>query len=199
MEAVLGRAERTLEISAGLDRQTVAQAVMSQQARLRRFVRRQIGDSADVEDIVQDVFYELTAAAQLMQPIGQLTAWLLRVARNRIIDRFRKREREQRLTVPLDEQAAETSRLLETLRLPEHSGPDADYARVALADSLEEALAELPPEQRAVFLAHEIEGRSFKELAAASGVSINTLLGRKHAAVRHLRERLRDVYEELLD
>src|SRR5262249_14834703 len=147
MDVVLGRAERTLEISAEPDRQAVAQAVMSQQARLRRFVRRQIGDSADVEDIVQDVFYELTAAAQLMQPIGQLAAWLLRVARNRVIDRFRKREREQRLTVPLDEQDAETGRLLETLTLPEHSSPDADYARAALADSLEEALAELPPEQ----------------------------------------------------
>src|SRR5579862_9268161 len=135
MEAVLERSEHTLEASAGgpLD---VAQAFASQQARLQRFVRSRIGDSADVEDIVQEVFYELTAADQLMQPIGQLAAWLLRVARNRIIDRFRKRAREQLLTVSLDEQNADTERLLETLTLPEQSGPERDYARAALADSL---------------------------------------------------------------
>jgi len=198
MEAVLERSEHTLEASAGGPRD-VAQAFASQQARLQRFVRSRIGDSADVEDIVQEVFYELTAADRLMQPIGQLAAWLLRVARNRIIDRFRKRERERRVMISLDEHEAETDRLLETLALPEHSGPDADYARAALADSLEEALSELPSEQRAVFVAHEIEGRSFKELAAASGVNINTLLSRKHAAVRSLRARMRDLYDELFD
>jgi RNA polymerase sigma factor (sigma-70 family) len=199
MEAVLERSEQTLEAGAGSGPQDVAQAFASQQARLQRFVRSRIGDSADVEDIVQEVFYELTAADRLMQPIGQLAAWLLRVARNRIIDRFRKRERERRVMVSLDEHEAEADRLLETLALPEHSGPDADYARAALADSLEEALSELPSEQRAVFVAHEIDGRSFKELAAASGVSINTLLSRKHAAVRSLRARMRDLYDELFD
>jgi RNA polymerase sigma factor (sigma-70 family) len=195
MEAVLDRSGQTLEVTAGSSPR-VAEAFASQKARLQRFVRSRIGDSADVEDIVQEVFYELTAADRLMQPIGQLAAWLLQVARNRIIDRFRKREREQRLLVSLDEQDIETERLLETLTLPEDSGPDGDYARAALADSLEQALAELPAEQRTVFVAHEIQGRSFKELAAESGLSINTLLGRKHAAVRYLRERMRDVYEE---
>jgi len=197
MEAVSGRSEQILH--AGSGPQAAARAFASQRARLLGFVRSQIGDSADVEDIVQEVFYELTAADQLVQPIGQLAAWLLRVARNRIIDRFRKRAREQRLAVSLDEQDAEADGLLETLTLPEQSGPEADYARAALAALLEEALGELPPEQSAVFLAHEIEGRSFRELAAASGVSINTLLSRKHAAVRYLRERMRSVYEELFD
>ena len=173
----------------------VAEAFATQKSRLQRFIRSRIGDSADVEDIVQEVFYELTAADRLMQPIGQLTAWLMQVARNRIIDRFRKREREQRLTVSIDEHDVETERLLETLTLPERSGPDDDYARAALADSLEQALSELPPEQRAVFVAHEIEGHSFRQLAAASGLSINTLLGRKHAAVRHLRKQMQDIYE----
>ena len=199
MEAVSGRSEQILEVTAGSPSHAAAQGFASRRAWLQRFVRRQIGDSSDVEDIVQEVFYELTAAEQLMQPIGQLAAWLLRVARNRIIDRFRKRAREQRLTVRLDEQDAQAEGLLETLTLPVQSGPEADYARAALAASLEEALSELPAEQRAVFLAHEIEGRSFKELAEASGLSINTLLSRKHAAVRTLRERMRAVYEELFD
>lgn len=188
-----------MDAKAGSGPQAAAQAFASQRGRLQRFVRSQIGDSADVEDIVQEVFYELTAADQLVQPIGQLAAWLLRVARNRIIDRFRKRERERHLMVNLDEYDPDAERLLESLTLPEGSGPDADYARAALADSLEQALSELPAEQRTVFVAHEIEGRSFKQLAAASGLSINTLLGRKHAAVRYLRERMRDLYEELLD
>lgn len=175
----------------------LAEAFARERARLQRFVRSRIGDSPDVEDIVQEVFYELTAADRLMEPIGQLTAWLLRVARNRIIDRFRRNE--LRRTVSLDEHEAETDRLLETLTLPERYGPDADYAGAALAQALEQALAELPPEQRSVFVAHEIEGRAFKELAAASGLSLNTLLGRKHAAVRYLRERMRHLYDELFD
>jgi len=199
MEAVSGRSEQILQITAGSGLHAAAQTFAHQRARLQGFVRSQIGDSADVEDIVQEVFYELTAAEQLMQPIGQLGAWLLRVARNRIIDRFRKRAREQRLTVSLDEQDHEAASLLESLTLPEQSGPEADYARAALAASLEEALGELPAEQRNVFVAHEIEGRSFRELAAASGLSINTLLSRKHTAVRYLRERMREVYEELFD
>jgi len=195
MEAILDYSRQTLDVTVGPD-PGVAEAFATQKARLQRFVRSRIGDSADVEDIVQEVFYELTAADRLMQPIGQLAAWLLQVARNRIIDRFRKRAREQRSTVSLDEHDSETEHLLETLTLPEHSGPDADYARAALADSLEQALAELPLEQRAVFVAHEIEGRSFKDLAITSGLSINTLLGRKHAAVRYLRVRMRNIYEE---
>jgi RNA polymerase sigma factor (sigma-70 family) len=195
MEAVLDCSGSTLDATAGTAPR-VAEAFSRQRARLQRFVRSRIGDSADVEDIVQEVFYELTAADRLMQPIGQLGAWLLQVARNRIIDRFRKRGREQRVSASLDAQDAETQQLIETLALPGDSGPDGDYARAALADALEQALSELPAEQRSVFIAHEIEGRSFKELAAASGLSINTLLGRKHTAVRYLRERLRDLYED---
>ena len=175
----------------------LAVAVSEQGPRLRAFVRRQVDDLADAEDIVQDVFSELVAAFRLMEPVEHVAAWLLRVARNRIIDRYRRRAREA-TTVDgrLSAGAADTAdrdRVVAEWLAPIGDGPEAAYARSVLADELAAALAELPAEQRDVFVAHELDGRSFKELAAATGVSLNTLLGRKHVAVQHLRRRLQDI------
>ncbi len=152
-------------------------------------------DPGDAEDILQDVFYELVEAYRLMKPIEQVGAWLFRVARNRITDRFRKKK--PLLVSDLSEvkQEGEMPSLEELLPSPE-AGPDAAYARSLLLDELENALEELPDEQREVFVAHEFEGRSFKDLAAESGVSVNTLLSRKRYAALHLRERLREIYDE---
>ena len=164
----------------------IEQALAAQQNRLRAFVRRQVGDLPDAEDIVQDVFYELLLAYDLMKPIGHLAAWMVSVARNRIIDRFRARARE-----------GEPERVIEVLEVPDGGGPETEYAQQRLADELERAIAELPPAEREVFVAHELERRSFRELAAATRTNLNTLLGRKHSAVRRLRQRLRAAYEEL--
>jgi RNA polymerase sigma factor (sigma-70 family) len=172
-------------------------AVKSETPRLRAFVRRYVADLADVEDIVQEAFAELLAAYRLMQPIEQVAGWLLRVARNRIIDRFRAQSRESKLIdVRAGHGEADPERVLDEWLAPVADGPDAAYARDVLVDELAAALDELPPQQRAVFVAHEIEGRSFKDLAASTGLGINTLLGRKHAAVRHLRRRLEAIYDE---
>ena len=153
-----------------------------ERARLRNFIRKRVADEWDVEDILQDVFYEFIEAYRLMQPIEHTAAWLFRVARNRITDLFRKKKPQQ-----LD---------MEELLPSADAGPDAEYARTVLLEELEAALEELPEDQRHVFIAHEIEGRSFKELAEVTGVSVNTLLSRKHYAVLHLRERLQSIYEE---
>ena len=176
--------------------QQIAETVERERGRLRNFIRRRVPDASDADDILQDVFFELVEAYRLMKPIEQVGAWLFRVARNRIIDRFRKRREE-----PLRDQVGKDGELLtleELLPSPD-AGPDAAYARSVLLAELEDALDELPEEQRAVFVAHEIEGRSFKELAAESGVSVNTLLSRKHYAVLHLRERLREIYDEFTE
>jgi RNA polymerase sigma factor (sigma-70 family) len=153
-----------------------------ERARLRNFIRKRVADDWDAEDILQDVFYEFIEAYRLMQPIEHATGWLFRVARNRITDLFRKNKPQQ-----LE---------LEELLPSADAGPDAEYARTVLLEELDAALHELPEAQRDVFIAHEIEGRSFKELAQASGVSVNTLLSRKHYAVLHLRERLQSIYKE---
>lgn len=164
----------------------ISDAVDREESRLRSFIRRRVADPGDAEDILQEVFYELVEAVRLMQPLEQVGAWLYRVARNRIIDRFRRKTPEA-----LDMSAAE-----EILPSPA-PGPEADYARGVMLDELEAALDELPDEQREVFIAHEWEGRSFKELSAETEVNVNTLISRKHYAVLHLRERLREIYEEL--
>jgi len=172
----------------------ISEVVAREESRLRRFIRKRVPDSRDAEDILQDVFYELVEANRLLMPIEHVTGWLFRVARNRITDLFRKKRPES-----FDEAATadDDDRLhLEDLLPSPDAGPDALYARNLLLDALELALEELPPEQREVFVAHELEGRSFKEMAAATGVNINTLLSRKHNAVRHLRERLAVVYDE---
>ena len=186
----------TLALPRGLigDNERIATAVAAQAPRLRAFVRRQVTDLAEVEDIVQDTFAQLVAAYRLMEPVQHVAAWLQRVARNRIIDRFRRRAHEPLL---IDDFATEATDVLEAWLAPAASGPEAGYVREALAEELMAALAELPAEQRAVFIAHELEGRSFRALAAESGVGLNTLLGRKHAAVRHLRQRLQDIHSEL--
>lgn len=176
--------------------QQIAEAVERERGRLRNFIRRRVPDSSDADDILQDVFSELVEAYRLMKPIEQVGAWLFRVARNRIIDRFRKRREE-----PSSEQVVEDGEvlMLEELLPSPDAGPDAAYARSVLLEELHDAIEELPPQQREVFVAHEIEGRSFRELAAESGVSVNTLLSRKHYAVLHLRERLREIYDEFTE
>jgi RNA polymerase sigma factor (sigma-70 family) len=181
-------------VTAGQD-QRISEAIAREQARLRNFIRKRVPDIADAEDILQDVFYELVEAYRLMKPVEQVSAWLFRVARNRITDLFRKkkpRSLDDELRAGEDGEALLLSDLLPS---PE-AGPAAAYARSVLLDELDAALDELPEEQREVFVAHEIEGRSFKELAARSGLPVNTLLSRKHYAVRHLRQRLQNVYDE---
>jgi len=173
----------------------ISEAIDRDKTRLRNFIRRRVADPSDAEDILQEVFYELVETYRLMKPIEQVGAWLFRVARNRITDLFRKRKPEASTNDPV---VAEEGELLtlEDLLPSREAGPEAAYARTVLLAELEDALEELPDEQREVFLAHEIEGRSFKDLAAETGLSVNTLLSRKHYAVIHLRERLRAVYDE---
>jgi len=173
----------------------ISEAIDRDRTRLRNFIRRRVPDPSDAEDILQEVFYELVETYRLMKPIEQVGAWLFRVARNRITDLFRKRKPEASTNDPVIVEEGE-SLTVEDLLPSRDAGPEAAYARTVLLEELEDALEELPEEQRDVFLAHEIEGRSFKDLAIETGLSVNTLLSRKHYAVIHLRERLREVYEE---
>jgi len=174
----------------------IADVVAREQSRLRSFIRRRVPDPRDAEDILQDVFYELVEANRLLMPIDHVTGWLFRVARNRITDLFRKKKPEPFRAVSTEEGSDDELRFEEMLPSPD-AGPDALYARQVLLDELEQAIAELPEDQREVFVAHELEGRSFKDMAAKTGVSINTLLSRKRYAVLHLRERLKSTYDEL--
>jgi len=175
----------------------ISEVVKRERSRLRNFIRRRVPDPGDAEDILQDVFYALVEANRLLVPIEHVTGWLFRVARNRITDVFRKKRPENFSNVTVAEDDDELSRLEDLLPSPD-AGPDALYARNVLLDELESALEELPDQQRQAFVAHEIEGRSFKEIAADTGVSVNTLLSRKHYAVLHLRERLQTVYDEFM-
>src|SRR5271155_4749265 len=177
-------------------RRTISEIVAEEGARLRNFIRRRVPDPADAEDIAQDVFYELVEANHLLMPIEHVTGWLFRVARNRITDLFRKKKPENFSDAAVEDEYGELLRIEDLLPAPD-AGPEALYFRGVLLDELEFALGELPREQREVFVAHELEGRSFKELSAESGVSVNTLLSRKRYAVLHLRERLRSIYDEL--
>jgi len=174
----------------------ISEVVAEQRGRLRNFIRRRVPDPADVEDILQEVFYELVEANRLLMPIEHVTGWLYRVARNRITDLFRKKKPVAFSDVGVEDEAGELLRIEELLPSPE-AGPEALYFRNVLLDELEIALDELPSEQREVFVAHEIEGRSFKELSAETGVNINTLLARKRYAVLRLRERLQSIYDDL--
>jgi RNA polymerase sigma factor (sigma-70 family) len=177
----------------------LTEAIGRERGRLRNFIRRRVDDESEAEDILQDVFYELIEAYRLMKPIEQVGAWLFRVARNRIIDRFLKKKPEP-FAVARDSETADENpplSLEEFLPSPE-AGPEAEYARSILLEELDAALEELPEEQREIFVAHEIEGRSFKEISAETGVGVNTLLSRKHHAVLHLRRRLKSIYEEYL-
>jgi RNA polymerase sigma factor (sigma-70 family) len=177
------------------DRQ-ISQVVAEQRSRLRNFIARRVPDPSDAEDIVQEVFYELVEANRLLMPIEHVTGWLFRVARNRITDLFRKKKPVAFSDAVVEDEAGELLRIEDLLPSPD-AGPEALYFRGVLLDELELALEELPHEQREVFVAHEIEGRSFKELSAETGVSVNTLLSRKRYAMLHLRERLKSTYDEL--
>jgi RNA polymerase sigma factor (sigma-70 family) len=179
--------------------QRISDVVKREHSRLRNFIRRRVPDPRDAEDILQDVFYELLEANRLLMPIEHVTGWLFRVARNRITDLFRKKKPESfsDAAAPNDDDADQFLRFEDLLPSPE-AGPEALYARNVLLDELELALEELPEEQREVFVAHELEGRSFKEMAAETGVSVNTLLSRKRYAVLHLRERLQSIYDEFM-
>jgi RNA polymerase sigma factor (sigma-70 family) len=172
----------------------IADVFRRTEARLRSFIRKRVRDPGDTEDVVQDVFSALVEANRLLVPIDHVTGWLFRVARNRITDLFRKKTPERFTDLARDD---EDGLMLEELLPSPDAGPEAAYARQLLIDALEAALAELPAEQREVFVAHEIDGRSFKDMAAESGVSVNTLLSRKRYAVLRLRELLRDVYEDV--
>ena len=176
------------------DRQ-ISEIVAEERSRLRNFIRRRVADPRDAEDILQEVFYELLEANNLLMPIGHVTGWLFRVARNRITDLFRKKKPESFSDTAAADEDDELPQWEDLLPSPD-AGPEALYVRRVLLDELELALSELPDEQREVFVAHELEGRSFKELSEVSGVNINTLLARKRYAVLHLRERLQSVYDE---
>ncbi len=176
--------------------QRITDVVEREQSRLRGFIRRRVPDPRDVEDILQEVFLELVEANRLLMPIDFLAGWLFRVARNRIIDFFRKKRPLNFSDLAVSSEEDGGSWLEDFLPSPEE-GPDAVYLRQRILDELERAVSELPPDQRDVFLAHEIEGRSFKEMAEESGVSVNTLLSRKRYAVLRLRERLRQAYDQL--
>jgi RNA polymerase sigma factor (sigma-70 family) len=176
----------------------ISDVVTREQSRLRNFIRRRVRDPRDAEDILQDVFYELVQANRLLMPIDHVTGWLFRVARNRITDLFRKKKPESFSDTAVGDEDDERLQFEDLLPSPD-TGPEALYARTVLLDELEVALAELPEEQRDVFVAHEFEGRSFKEIAADTGVSVNTLLSRKRYAVLHLRERLQRIYDEFTE
>src|SRR5947208_10724063 len=176
---------------------TISETVARERARLLQFIRKRVPDSGDAEDILQEVFYELIAAYRLMKPVEQVGAWLFRVARNRIIDLFRsKRPAALGNDSMLTREDGEVHQWEDLLPSPD-AGPEAAYTRSVLLEELDAALEDLPEEQRDVFVAHEIEGRSFKELIEATGVSVNTLLSRKRYAVLRLRRRMQDMYEDL--
>jgi len=175
--------------------QLLSEAIERDESRLRSFIRRHVADTSEAEDILQDVFYELLQAYRMMKPIEHVTGWLFRVARNRITDLIR-RKRPGSLSEPVAAEDEGESLLLEDLLPSASEGPEAAYARTILLDALEDALEELPEEQREVFLAHEVMGTSFRQLAAETGVSVNTLLSRKRYAVLHLRRRLRTIYND---
>jgi RNA polymerase sigma factor (sigma-70 family) len=176
--------------------QRIADVVKREQFRLRNFIRKRVADPRDVEDILQDVFYKLVEANRLLMPIDHVTGWLFRVARNRIIDLFRKTKTERFGESFAGADEDDVLHFEDLLPSPD-AGPDAQYARKVLLEELELAIDELPAEQRDVFVAHELEGRSFEQIAAETGVSINTLLSRKRYAVLRLRRRLQNIYEEL--
>src|SRR5215470_17520623 len=176
----------------------ISEVIQRERRRLFLFVRKRVDNEGDAEDILQDVFYELIEAYRLMKPIEQVGSWLYRVARNRIIDLFRKRRPETLGEIALDRDADEALLLEDLLPSPD-AGPDAMFARSMLLEEVDAALRELPEEQREVFVAHEIDGRTFKQLADETGLSINTLLSRKRYATLHLRRRLQAIYDEFVN
>jgi RNA polymerase sigma factor (sigma-70 family) len=189
------RLEQTAPHGMALRDQRISDVVKREQARLRNFIRRRVPDPLDAEDVLQDVFYRLVEANQLLMPIEHVTGWLFRVARNRITDLFRKKQPQNFSDLAVENEDDEILSFEDLLPSSE-AGPEAVFARRVLLEQMESALGELPREQRDVFMAHEFEGHSFKDLAAETGVSVNTLLARKRYAVLHLRKRLQAVYDE---
>lgn len=179
--------------------QRIAADIAHQRPRLRNFIRKRVANDADVDDILQDVFAELIEAYRLMQPVEHVSAWLFRVAKNRITDLFRRRRTEAISEPPQAEGDDEENLSIDELLPSPEAGPEAAYMRSVLLDELDRALNELPAEQQDVFVAHELDGRSFKELAAETGLSVNTLLARKHYAVQYLRRRLQAIHNEFRD
>jgi RNA polymerase sigma factor (sigma-70 family) len=175
--------------------QRISEAIERERPRLRNFIRRRVADQSDAEDILQEVFYELVEAYRMMKPVEQMTAWLFRVARNRITDQFRSRKRTELSEPAVRTEDGDEMQWEDLLPSPD-AGPESSYARSVLLEELDAALDELPEEQREVFLAHEFLGYSFKELAEQTGVGVNTLLSRKRYAVLHLRERLQTIYDD---
>ncbi|SRR6266496_1211687 len=178
--------------------QRITEAISREQSRLRNFIRGRVAEQGDAEDILQDVFYELVEAYRMMKPVEQVTGWLFQVARNRITDLFRRRKREasENHSSALDDE--ESSFQVLDLLPTAVEGPDAAYARSVLLEELDAALEELPEDQRQVFIAHEVMGYSFKEIAGQTGANVNTLLSRKRYAVLYLRQRLQAIYEEFV-
>ena len=175
---------------------SIARLVAEEGARLRNFIRRRVPNEADAEDLLQDVFYEVTVASRLAEPVERWSAWMFRVARNRIIDLFRKKKAVMLSSEPVAVSEEGEALLLEEALPSPNAGPESEYERMVLMEEIEEAIEELPDEQRQVFVAHEVEGHSFKEIAAETGVSVNTLLSRKHYAVVFLRKRLQAIHDE---
>ena len=188
----------THPLTAAAQDREIASVVQRERGRLLAFIRRRIADAAEAEDVLQDALYELVLAYRMMQPVEQARAWLTRVARNRIIDRFRSRSREPRAVSPAAAGEELDDSTFEDLLPAPDSGPEAAFMRELLLEEIETALEELPREQREVFVAHEIDGVSFKELSARSGVSVNTLLSRKRYALLHLQQRLRAAWDHWL-
>ena len=189
--------------AASLDRmaleqdQRISEVVTRERSRLLNFIRRRVPDPGDAEDVLQEVFYRLVEANRLLMPIEHITGWLFQVARNRITDLFRKKQPENFSDIAISDENGEDLQFEDLLPSPD-AGPEAEYARKILIEELRRALKEMPKDQREVFVAHEFEGRSFKDLAAQTGVNVNTLLARKRYAVLHLRERLQRTYDEFL-
>jgi len=174
----------------------ISEIFRREQGRLLSFIRKRAADAGDAEDILQDVFSELVEAYRLMHPIEQVASWLFRVARNRTIDSYRKKRPKALDDVVVRAGEEETPLGLEDLLPSTDAGPEAAYARSVLVEEIDAAIRELPDEQREVFVAHEIQGRSFKELSEETGVGLNTLLSRKRYAMLHLRRRLRAIHDE---
>lgn len=177
----------------------ISEAMERERLRLWNFIRRRVPDREEAEDILQEVFYELIVAYRMLKPVEHVSAWLFRVARNRIVDFFRGRKTESLSASLRDGDGMEAGLRREDLLVSDDAGPDEALSQRLLADALEEALAELTPEQRQAFVGNELEGRSFKELSAETGVGVNTLLARKHYAVLRLRQRLQSIYDDLED
>jgi RNA polymerase sigma factor (sigma-70 family) len=180
------------------DDRRITDVISREQSRLRNFVRRRVGDPRDVEDILQEVFFELVEANRRLMPIDHVTGWLFQVARNRMTDLFRRRRPDRLSDAVVVADDGEVMRIADLLPSAE-AGPDAELVRRRLVAEIECALSELPDDQRSVFIAHELEGRSFKSMSAATGVNVNTLLARKRYAVLHLRKRLQRAFDEMRD